>query len=387
MSAGAGSTPLHLTPRSAAFRQSVGLSSLSKQIYRKVARQGYEFTLMVCGEANLGKSTLLQTLFSPEGQPLGEKVALKAAPQTLTVQPRTIEINEHGISFKLNIIDTPGFGDAVNNSRCWEPLVQHIDDAFKHYLRDESSVDRKNIKDERVHCLLYFLNPSSHGMRPLDIETMKQLHRKVNIVPIIAKADTLNPDELKNLKNQILAELAENNIGVFTPAVDADEGDDEACKAGLELAASMPFAVVGANTIFEVGGRVQRGRQYPWGLVEVDNPAHSDFGKLRDMLMRTHLHDLKDITAEVHYELYRKEMLVNRPAQPLGGAVTPTRGGADPAANAHGADSATESLIDATPEGEKRRHEQMKRDVEEQARLLEKMREKIAEDERRYADI
>jgi len=29
----------------------------------------------------------------------------------------------------------------------------------------------------------------------------------------------------------------------------------------------------------------------------------------------------------------------------------------------------------------------MKRDVEEQARLLEKMREKIAEDERRYADI
>ena len=30
------------------------------------------------------------------------------------------------------------------------------------------------------------------------------------------------------------------------------------------------------------------------------------------MLMRTHLHDLKGITAEVHYELYRKEMLVNR---------------------------------------------------------------------------
>ena len=37
---------------------------------------------------------------------------------------------------------------------------------------------------------------------------MKQLHRKVNIVPIIAKADTLNPDELKNLKNQILASPA-----------------------------------------------------------------------------------------------------------------------------------------------------------------------------------
>lgn len=33
-------TPLNLTPRSAAARQSVGLSSLSRQIYKKVARQG-----------------------------------------------------------------------------------------------------------------------------------------------------------------------------------------------------------------------------------------------------------------------------------------------------------------------------------------------------------
>ena len=36
----------------------------------------------------------------------------------------------------------------------------------------------------------------------------------------------------------------------------------------------------------EVNGRKVRGRQYPWGLVEVDNLQHNDFLALRDMLIR-----------------------------------------------------------------------------------------------------
>ena len=30
-----------------------------------------------------------------------------------------------------------------------------------------------------------------------------------------------------------------------------------------------------------ISGRRVRGRQYPWGFVEVDNPKHSDFALLR----------------------------------------------------------------------------------------------------------
>lgn len=53
----------------AAARQSVGLSSLSRQIYKKVAQKGYEFTLMAVGEANTGKTTLLQAS-APTATPL-----------------------------------------------------------------------------------------------------------------------------------------------------------------------------------------------------------------------------------------------------------------------------------------------------------------------------
>ena len=52
-----------------------------------------------------------------------------------------------------------------------------------------------------------------------------------------------------------------------------------------QLKEAVPFAVCGANTLLEVRGRKVRGRQYPWGVVEVENPEHCDFIKLRTMLM------------------------------------------------------------------------------------------------------
>ncbi|XP_043087511.1 septin-5-like, partial [Puntigrus tetrazona] len=72
---------------------------------------------------------------------------------------------------------------------------------------------------------------------------------------------------------------------------------------------STPFAVIGSNTIVEVKGQRVRGRLYPWGIVEVENQSHCDFVKLRNMLIRSHMHDLKDITCDVHYENYRAQCI------------------------------------------------------------------------------
>ena len=51
------------------------------------------------------------------------------------------------------------------------------------------------------------------------------------------------------------------------------------------LQESIPFAVVGSTQMIEVKGKKVRGRLYPWGVVEVENPDHCDFLKLRAMLM------------------------------------------------------------------------------------------------------
>ena len=73
----------------------------------------------------------------------------------------------------------------------------------------------------------------------------------------------------------------------------------------------VPFAVVGANTevTSQEGGRKVRGRRYPWGVIEVDNEEHCDFVKLRQMLIRTHMEELKEHTNNALYENYRSDKL------------------------------------------------------------------------------
>ena len=40
-------------------------------------------------------------------------------------------------------------------------------------------------------------------------------------------------------------------------------------------------------------------------MFQIENLEHCDFIPLRNMLVRTHLQDLKDVTNNVHYENYR----------------------------------------------------------------------------------
>jgi cell division control protein 11 len=67
--------------------------------------------------------------------------------------------------------------------------------------------------------------------------------------------------------------------------------------------------VVGSEEEIHVNGRSIRARQYPWGIVEVENLLHCDYARLRNVLLSSHLQDLKEITHDVLYEAYRSEKL------------------------------------------------------------------------------
>ncbi|XP_065548819.1 septin-5 isoform X1 [Lathamus discolor] len=291
-------------------KQYVGFATLPNQVHRKSVKKGFDFTLMVAGESGLGKSTLVNSLFLTDLYK--DRKLLNAEErinQTVEIVKHTVDIEEKGVKLKLTIVDTPGFGDAVNNTECWKPITDYIDQQFEQYFRDESGLNRKNIQDNRVHCCLYFISPFGHGLRPVDVEFMKALHEKVNIVPLIAKADCLIPSEIRKLKERIREEIDKFGIKVYQfPECDSDE-DEEFKQQDRELKESAPFAVIGSNTVVEAKGQRVRGRLYPWGIVEVENQAHCDFVKLRNMLIRTHMHDLKDVTCDVHYENYRAQCI------------------------------------------------------------------------------
>jgi len=110
---------------------------------------------------------------------------------------------------------------------------------------------------------------------------------------------------------KILADIGYHRIQIFEgPRYELD--DEETIAENAEIMSKVPFAVVGATTeVTTPEGRVARGRSYPWGVVEVDNEDHCDFVKLRQMLIRTHMEELKEHTNNALYENYRSEKLTH----------------------------------------------------------------------------
>jgi cell division control protein 12 len=104
---------------------------------------------------------------------------------------------------RLTVIDTPGFGDYVNNRDSWQPIIEFLDDQHESYMLQEQQPQRKEKIDLRVHACLYFIRPTGHTLKPLDIEVMKKLCTRVNLIPVVAKADTLSPQDLHKFKSRV----------------------------------------------------------------------------------------------------------------------------------------------------------------------------------------
>ncbi|XP_053936498.1 septin-12 isoform X3 [Cuculus canorus] len=288
----------------------VGIEAVLDQMKIKTMKTGFEFNIMVVGQSGLGKSTMVNTLFK-------SKVSRKASqpgqeeriPKTVQLQSVTHVIEEKGVKMKLTVTDTPGFGDQINNENCWDPIIKYINEQYERYLREEILITRKRkIPDTRVHGCVYFIPPTGHWLRPLDLEFMQRLSKIVNVVPVIAKADTLTLEERAEFKQRIQEDLKTHAISVY-PQEDFDQDPDDRALNDRIRQEEIPFAVVGADQEHQVNGKRVLGRKTKWGIIEVENPAHCEFPLLRDLLIRSHLQDLKDITHNVHYESYRVRRL------------------------------------------------------------------------------
>ncbi|XP_045073184.1 septin-9-like isoform X2 [Coregonus clupeaformis] len=296
----------------------VGIDAILEQMRRKAMKQGFELNIMIVGQSGLGKSTLMNTLFK-------SKVSRKSVvstpeeriPKTIEIKSISHDIEEKGVRMKLTVIDTPGFGDHINNENCWQPIMKFINDQYEQYLQEEININRKKrIPDSRVHCCMYFIPPTGHCLRPLDVEFMSRLSKVVNIVPVIAKADTLTLEERDFFKQTIREELRANGIDVY-PQKEFDEDADDRM-TNDKIREMIPFAVVGSDQEYQVNGKKLLGRKTKWGTIEVENIAHCEFAYLRDLLIRTHMQNIKDITSSIHYEVYRVRRLNETNAQPNG---------------------------------------------------------------------
>lgn len=98
----------------------------------------------------------------------------------------------------------------------------------------------------------------------MDIEFMKMLAPRVNVIPVIAKSDSLSPREIIEFKARIMQDIRQNEIAIFDFPSNEEEEDEELVEENKELLSLLPFAVIGSATELVVNGRRVRCRQYPW---------------------------------------------------------------------------------------------------------------------------
>jgi cell division control protein 12 len=181
----------------------IGITNLPNQYHKIISRKTINFTILLVGASGSGKTTFINTLFNtdlkgPSFPSLTEK--------TLKMDINRFELEEKGFKIRLTIIDTPGFGDFVNNQSCWESVVSFIDLQYEDFLENELQTKRKvaDYDDVRIHACLYFISPTGHSLSPLDVKAMKELGSRVNLIPVVAKADTLTADEIMGFKERVI---------------------------------------------------------------------------------------------------------------------------------------------------------------------------------------
>ena len=282
----------------------VGFDSITSQIEKKLLKRGFQFNIIcvgefhswecseslptVCaGQTGLGKSTLINTIFAShlmdsKGR-MGPEEAIRS---TTEIQAVSHIIEENGVRLRLNIV-----------RHAWNTAIWSTTTAAGTQLWNTSRINtvhicarslllsvRRYLQDTRIHCCLFFIQPSGHALKPIDIVVLKKLSGSVNVVPVIAKSDSLTLEERAAFKERIKEEFAFHNLRMYP--YDNEEHDQEEVAFNAQIKVrdekskqiepfiyfscdrtSIPFAIVGSEKTIIVGGKQVRGRQNRWGVI------------------------------------------------------------------------------------------------------------------------
>lgn len=296
--------------------------STTGSVFSKRAPRKQTLNLLVCGASGTGKSSFINTLVGRRVLFDSENLASTTLPQSVRLTTTVAELDEplsDGTKLVLSFIETEGLGAQLNHEADVNHIAEFIEHRYDEVLAEESRIRRNpRFKDNRIDACLYFIEPTGHGLRELDVLTLKRISSIVNVIPVLARSDTLTPAELVTNKRLVTEDLRFHDIEVFdfrfsdeqgsTAAPHTADGQAEAALIDNEFYNALPFAVVSSSEFNENGVSLNL-RSLPFGTVEVSNPRHCDVTLLREALLDGFLMELKDRTHDVLYETFRTHRL------------------------------------------------------------------------------
>ncbi|KAF9902300.1 hypothetical protein BX616_001988 [Lobosporangium transversale] len=143
----------------------------------------------------------------------------------LGLLPPKVEVPSRDLTF----LSLPGYSSTTNPST----ILSLTDDYLNHHLHSVTSIFSPSIPSAQLAwfliagsgahslptCAFYFV---LYELKPIDIIYMKMIHERINLIPIIAKADTVSKNELWVLKKRMLRQLKMNGIKIHTFGLDME---------------------------------------------------------------------------------------------------------------------------------------------------------------------
>lgn len=253
----------------------IGFSEIPEQVRQESIKNGFVFNILIVSRRGTGASTLINSLFAV---PLVKKD--RGDSITTTVN----EIIESGIKLTLSI--TTYHGDDINR------VFKFISTSNEEYFDMEQGMSGK-FPDNRIHCCLYLV--PGDKISDDEVKGLQELSTKVNVIPVITKADMFTNDELRSHRERI------RNVFEGISFYKYDEND----------VMEFPLAVIASEQSYDEEGFRIRGRKYPWGFIDIENETYSDFKKLQRILVCEKFVDLIRKTDVVFYMSFRKTLMSN----------------------------------------------------------------------------
>ncbi|ORZ05964.1 Septin-domain-containing protein [Lobosporangium transversale] len=149
----------------------------------------------------------------------------------------------------LVFLDTPGYGSVVDARTNFDLFMSYVSQTFEEKNRkispfievSNNELMRSLVTGVGAHrfidvCFYMIL----HRLKPTDVEYMRLISEKANVVPIIAKVDTQSEKEVQELKVHILKTLKEQGVPIYTFRIDYERLIH---MAETGVAGGPPFAV------------------------------------------------------------------------------------------------------------------------------------------------
>ncbi|CBJ31643.1 Sept3, septin GTPase [Ectocarpus siliculosus] len=281
-----------------------------------------QLRVMVAGESGLGKTTFLNNIFRHLNRgenPMDQAATVVQAAgrgvfgngKTLRIEEREFDYKtERGQDYKFFLVDTPGYGDHVNVSQSFQPVVNYVMNGNKSYLEEVMKGNETPEKDGRTDVCIYFI--AAHRCKPIDIEYMKQLSKAVAVIPVIGKSDSMTVDEMKEFKTAIVDLAAQDDQLKFFQFSETSWNE---CKGALGPTdppnwlgerQPPPYAVISSKVDESHRGIRSPARRYPWGTCHVMETAHSDNTYLQCLLLEVGFQDMKK-EMKTRYKAFVKE--------------------------------------------------------------------------------